>query len=252
VQNDWGVYTEKPDISGPPVIFAVADSADAVTVQFLKAPADYTVFSVYEDGKKLAGKAAKGKTDTQVIITLTEKISDPAKLVTVRDESGVFAEKEVTMRNILDSFYYGGDDLGLSYNPGRSAFKVWAPTAASVSLALYDDNETENLFPMEKDRRTGVWSVTVNGNVAGKYYLYRVEFAGGRVSWAVDPYATAVSANGKRGAVVNLAETDPPGWKPGVKPAFSGAWQDAVIYGGGLCRLAGRGDLRTSRAGFFH
>ena len=143
----------------------------------------------------------------------------------------------------LDGFYYAGDDLGLSYGAGESGFKVWAPTAAAVSVALYDnageydsagivaDHETANLHRMEKDAGTGVWSASIPGNLEGGYYLYRVEFADGTKSWAADPYAKAVSANGQRMAIIDLARSSPPGWRPGYRPPFrAGAWQDAVIY----------------------
>ncbi|MDR2743420.1 MAG: type I pullulanase [Treponema sp.] len=242
VQGDPAVYAEKPETGEPPILFAMADSADTVTVRFLKAPEDFGVFAVYEDDKKLAGSSVRGTTDTQAVIHLNEEISDPAKRITVRDESGVFAEKEVTLRNILNAYYYGGDDLGLRYTPERSFFKVWAPTAKTVSVALYNDpgtynqagmvtdNVTENLLSMKRDRNTGVWSTDAAGDLAGKYYLYRVGFASGWVNWAVDPYARAVSANGQRGAVVDPAAANPPGW-PGTKPPFAApSWQDAVIY----------------------
>jgi pullulanase len=145
------------------------------------------------------------------------------------------------MRAILDGFYYDGDDLGLRYRPEASAFKVWAPTALCVSVALYDgegtydaegmvrDNDTVNLHTMEKDPKTGVWSASVKGDLAGKYYLFRAEFQGGAVHYAADPYARAVSANGQRMAVIDMEETNPPSWRPGYKPPFA-AWQDAVIY----------------------
>jgi pullulanase len=144
--------------------------------------------------------------------------------------------------NILDDYYYDGGDLGLSYRLDQSSFKVWAPTAAAVSVALYDDggtsnaagkvtdHETQNLHNMERDIKTGVWSAVIKENLAGKYYLYRVEFADSSVTWAADPYAYAVSANGQRMAIVNLAETNPPGFQPKHKPPFSAAWQDAVLY----------------------
>ncbi|GHV88420.1 hypothetical protein AGMMS50267_07800 [Spirochaetia bacterium] len=132
--------------------------------------------------------------------------------------------------------------MGLSYSTGESGFKVWAPTALAVSVALYDDagkynangkvtdQETAKLHKMERESKTGVWSGKIPGNLTGKYYLYRLEFADGRVNWGVDPYAKAVSANGQRGAIVNLADTNPPNWKPAVKPPFSNAFQDAVLY----------------------
>jgi len=143
----------------------------------------------------------------------------------------------------LDEFYYDGDDLGLTFGGKECGFKVWAPTAAAVSVALYGnagkydadgvvaDHETDDLHAMEKDAKTGVWSATIRGKLENKYYLYRVEFDDGTVNWAADPYAKAVSANGQRMAIVSLARTSPPGWGPHDKPPFkAGAWQDAVIY----------------------
>jgi pullulanase len=110
-----------------------------------------------------------------------------------------------------------------------------------VSLALYKesgiydaqgkvrDQETPDLRPMEKDGKTGVWSAAVKENLSGRYYLYRVEFAGGKVNYAADPYGRAVSANGQRMAIIDLRAADPPGWNPAYKPPFA-AFQDAVIY----------------------
>lgn len=34
---------------------------------------------------------------------------------------------------------YEGYDLGLTYTPAGSKFKVWAPTAKQVHIALYSD-----------------------------------------------------------------------------------------------------------------
>ena len=153
-----------------------------------------------------------------------------------------YSDNEIMMRQIIDNSIYDGDDLGVTYRSTSSGFKLWAPAAAEVSAAIYEDagnydsngrvtdNETDNLFPMSLDSRTGVWSAEIPGDLDGKYYLYRIKFANEKVNWAVDPYAKAVSANGQRGAVVNLASTNPPGWNPMAKPSFSGKWQDAVLY----------------------
>ena len=259
VQGDPAVYESKPNIADPPILFAAADSSDAVMLALPVELSDYSVFAVYENGRRLEGKSeqasinnelsmrgdavASGYDKAKVIVSLSEKIKDPALLYTVRDESGFFSEQKVTMRGILDSYYYDGDDLGLTYRVDESRFKVWAPSASAVSVALYDsageynaagrvaDQETGDLRPMAKDAATGVWSISVQGNLEGKFYLYRVTFAGGTAGWAADPYAKAVSANGQRMAIVDLAKTNPGGWKAKPKPPFTaGAWQDAVIY----------------------
>jgi pullulanase len=145
--------------------------------------------------------------------------------------------------DLNDGYYYDGGDLGLVYSPLQSGFKVWAPTAAEMYLALYDDageydeagelisQETSDLRRMEKDPLTGVWSLAISGNLEGKFYLYRAVFADGTKTWAADPYAKAVSANGLRMAIIDPAKTNPPGFISGQKPQFrADAWQDAVIY----------------------
>ena len=240
IQGDPEIYTERPAVGKPPMRFAVADTPNTVTVILTSRPGDYRSFSVYQDGRKLEGTSGRGH-DEQVIIDLHEPITDPSAQLTVRDERRRFADRDVTMRGILDKYYYDGDDLGLVRTETQSSFKLWAPTASAVSVALYDNageynaagrvtnNETDNLHPMMPDRMTGVWSAVINGDLDGKFYLYRVEFANGRINWAVDPYAKAVSANGQRGAVINLAETNPSGWRS-VKPDFSGELQDAILY----------------------
>jgi pullulanase len=242
MQGDETIYTTKPVTATPPIQFAVADSTTEVLVRLMDTPEDYGVFTVYQGEQRLASSARKGKTSKQVIITLDEAITDVSKAYIVRDESGKHADKPLTMRDILEPFYYEGNDLGVTYAAAQSVFKLWSPTATAVSVALYDDagvynaegkvtnHETTNVNTMTKNPTTGVWTALVTGNLDGKYYLYRVEFVDGTVHYAADPYAKAVSANGQRMAIVNLAATNPTPWQPTVRPAFSGNMQDAVLY----------------------
>jgi len=246
VQGDPAIYTEKPATGNPPILFAAADSAGSVLISLPVEPEDFSVFAVYENERKISVSSEQliinNDSVIRVIITLDEKITDPSKLYFVRDETGCFSERKVTMRGILNDFYYDGDDLGVRYSAEESGFKVWSPAAAAVSAALYDDagvysaegrvvnNDTDNLHRMEKDFKTGVWSAVIKGNLEGKFYLYRVEFADGKTTWAADPYAKAVSANGQRMAIIDMSETNPLGWRGKEKPDFTaGRWQDAVI-----------------------
>ncbi|MDR2543601.1 MAG: type I pullulanase [Treponema sp.] len=244
VQGDPVIYTAKPDISHPPILFAAAGSPNTILAALPFEPLDWSVFAVYQNETRLNGSSQKyTEDDNIVLITLNENITDPSKLYIVKDDSGTFTQRNVIMREILNDFYYYGNDLGLTFSVTQSSFKVWAPTAVSVYTALYDDagtynsaglvtnHETGNLHLMLKDSATGVWSLVLQGNLEGKFYLYRVEFADGTANWAADPYAKAVSANGQRMAVVDLAKTNPALWREKPKPAFNaGSWQDAVIY----------------------
>ncbi|KOR90612.1 type I pullulanase [Paenibacillus solani] len=130
--------------------------------------------------------------------------------------------------------------LGAIYRKEGTTFQVWAPEALSLKLALYEcageyneqgfvtDHEGGTLYSMDRNDE-GVWSVVVNGDLHGTYYMYRIESTNGVVSYAVDPYATAVSANGCRGAVVDLAKSNPPGWEQDMRPKLLKP-TDSVLY----------------------
>jgi pullulanase len=243
VQGDHEVYAAKPEIRKSSILFAVADAPTTIKLALSATPDDYGSFAVYEGERRLPGVSQKdAHSRYAAVISLEEPIDDTSKAYIVRDESKIFRERNVVMRNILDSYYYDGDDLGLNCSEKESFFKVWAPTAASVSVALYDtmgeynadgkvvNNETDKLHPMQKDK-SGLWSAVLPGNFEGKFYLYRVLFADGSAAWTADPYAKAVTANGQRMAIVRMDKTNPVNWQPRRKPPFAaGRWQDAVIY----------------------
>ncbi|MEK4330131.1 type I pullulanase [Paenibacillus sp. FSL R7-0312] len=136
---------------------------------------------------------------------------------------------------------YEGKDLGLTYSAEYSMFKVWAPTAFAVSLVLYatggngisaghtgDYKDSGRIINMQRSDG-GVWEVRVSGDLKGKYYMYRAVFADGSINEAADPYATAVSANGLRTAIIDLQDTNPAGWDQDTSPVLAHP-ADAVIY----------------------
>jgi len=189
----------------------------------------------------------------EILATTTTKLDSKKAKITLDDETkvdvrklyevslGDASGKQVTMRNVLndEKFFYDGEDLGFTYSPVRTSFKLWAPTATKVSLAIYDDAGTyEGAFvPDHTDGEetvmnrsdNGIWSVEINENLKNKYYMYKVEFANGDINYAVDPYAVATSANGQRAAIVDLNSTDPTGFNPLDKPAIVSP-ADAIIY----------------------
>ncbi|TKH92530.1 type I pullulanase, partial [Bacillus cereus] len=126
-------------------------------------------------------------------------------------------------------FYYSGNDLGNTYTPQHTKFRVWAPTASEAKLVTYkkwnDKIGTEiNMQQGEK----GTWTAELKGNQKGLFYTYKVKI-GDKWTEAVDPYVRAASVNGDKGAVVNLEETNPKKWKANKKPKFKNP-EDAIIY----------------------
>lgn len=134
----------------------------------------------------------------------------------------------VFAREFDQLFSYDGDDLGLTYSSACSSFCLWAPTAQEAELVIYDSwqGAAECKYAMIRDIR-GTWRATVDGDLDGKFYTYRVRL-GEQWNEAADPYARAVGVNGDRGAILDLRKTDPERWTED-KPSFEDP-VDAIIY----------------------
>lgn len=119
----------------------------------------------------------------------------------------------------LDKSAYSGNDLGASYSKKATTFKVWSPNAASVRVNIFEhgsDNEGDAGSIMSRamslDKTTGVWFVTINGDLLNKYYTYSVTH-GKTTKETADVYAKACGVNGQRSMVVDLSTTNPDGWE---------------------------------------
>ncbi|AZB43322.1 type I pullulanase [Bacillus sp. FJAT-42376] len=245
VEGDPAVYYSREEANvGERMTSAMMDSMDRIMVTSSHPlnEQDINDFTLIDEttGKEMDAQSKKVK-DNQVMLLIGDSRS-----IDVRNAYSVkstrFGKKKVTVRKALDDkkFFYAGNDLGSSYTPSNTTFKVWAPTAQKVSLVLFDSAGTyteQGTVEQHKDgneqsmerAENGVWSASASGDLNGKFYMYKVEFSDGKVNYAVDPYAKAVSANGQRSAVVSLDETDPANWKPMDKPEVSSP-ADASLY----------------------
>lgn len=141
----------------------------------------------------------------------------------------------------LNNVYYDKNDLGLTYTRTSCTFKVWAPTARKMEVVLYEDAgryDSNGLVADHEDGGTpyvmnrmeaGTWGLTLQGDLEGKFYMYKAGFPNGQVHYAVDPYATAVAAGGVRTAIIDMTRTDPDDWEDDVRPPLIKP-TDAVIY----------------------
>ena len=137
-----------------------------------------------------------------------------------------------SQKTIYDSYpVYKGTDLGLTYSKTESTFRIWAPTAEKAQLLFYEDGTggaAESSVDMKK-AVDGVWFSQIPGDLKGKFYVFRVQINGQWLNEVPDPYAKAVGVNGKRAMVVDLKETNPPGWEKDKSPVFKNK-TDAIIY----------------------
>ena len=118
----------------------------------------------------------------------------------------------------LDKWAYNGTDLGADYSEKGTTFKLWSPYADGVVLNVYEKGsedeggETVATKEMKFDKKTGVWEVGVNGDLAGMYYTYTVKHGDDEYVTG-DIYAKGCGVNGKRSMVVDLSKTNPDNWE---------------------------------------
>jgi pullulanase len=139
---------------------------------------------------------------------------------------------------------YDGDDLGMIYTENQTSFRVYAPTVKYLQLRIYDQGIGGKLVQSVRMNKSlnGTWTAVLKGDLKYHYYSFRAQFdTAGADHWSdevPDPYVKAAGLNGKRGLIIDLKETDPPGWNKDKSPVFAanstktmgGQPTDAIIY----------------------
>lgn len=143
---------------------------------------------------------------------------------TSKVETGLDTDYSNASQQLDDTYGYDGNDLGATYSPEGTTFKVWAPTAQDMKLNLYttgsdseEGAEKISTTKMNYDDKSGIWSLKVDGDLKNKYYTYSViakNVTGKKVTnkETQDIYSYATGVNGKRTQIVDLKDTDPEGW----------------------------------------
>ena len=124
---------------------------------------------------------------------------------------------------------YLGPDLGLTWRGPLATLRVWAPTAQALTLRLYTAGTGGPAQAAHAMRRAegGTWTYSLPSGTTG-FYTVQATIGGVKKAEVADPYAHAVGVNGQRGAVLNPALAQPPGWPNDLRPALKQA-TDIVI-----------------------
>ncbi len=149
------------------------------------------------------------------------------------------------MAGMLDSVFAPqavNAELGLTFDRNNvPTFRVWAPTAKSVSLNLYADASGARVrqVAMTRDAASGVWRYTApDASLTNQYYYtYEVQVLS---RWAnntivtntvTDPYSVSLNANSERSFIANLDSSalKPNGWDHHGIPKLDNA-ADIALY----------------------
>ncbi|MBQ2520282.1 MAG: type I pullulanase [Paludibacteraceae bacterium] len=116
------------------------------------------------------------------------------------------------------------------YSPQQTQFAFWSNVAEQMEVLIYEDAVSDQPSAVSLTKgENDFWTAAVEGDLEGKYYTVR-SFQNGE--WAPEApgiFAKAVSINGQRAAIIDLAKTNPEGWENDVRPAMPDM-TDIVVY----------------------
>ena len=120
----------------------------------------------------------------------------------------------------------------MTYSKEATAFRLNAPSKAKgVKIHIYNEGVGGDKVQTVKMKRTATdtWTANVKGDLKGKFYTFQVETAKKTMQETPGVFAKAVGVNGKRAAVIDMAETNPEGWDADKRPLTKSP-TDLVIY----------------------
>ena len=115
----------------------------------------------------------------------------------------------------------------VSYSPEKTVFTLFAPNdAKKVVVRIYQEGLGGKALKTVKMTRTAneQWQTTVKGDLMGKFYTF--DMGHGECPGV---FAKAVGVNGKRGAIIDIAKTEPEGWAEDQRPVCKSP-ADLVVY----------------------
>ncbi len=237
LQNIEEIYTTKPDTS-PRILFAKLIDFSTIEI-YTTSPIDLQKalgqikVTLQGQERTVASLEKADPTDITKTNYFRAKLGEPlsqedlSKDIFIHVEG--FKESRVFAIEVLDQLYYEGP-LGCFYTPQLTEFYVWSPVSKNVELLLYQSQEQDQptrVLQMER-REKGVWYLKVEEDLEDWFYRYRYH-SYGKTREGVDPYARALSLQGRFGVIMDMEKTNPEGWNQDSFVKLD-SYVDAIIY----------------------
>jgi pullulanase len=195
-------------------------------------PADIAAKFPYISGPVL-------KIDAADLNTVSEILKGQVAVSAVGSDGKLIDATTPQIPGVLDDLFSYNGDLGVTFRGKVPTLAVWAPTARSVTLHLFDNSKVKaanQKLPMTYDPATGVWSITGQADWTNKFYLYDVQVFVRSTqkiedNLVTDPYSLSLSMNSTLSQIVDLNDPKllPDGWTDFQKPPLK-APENSVIY----------------------
>ena len=124
------------------------------------------------------------------------------------------------------------------YSSEKTEFAFWSNAAEQMEVRIYNDgmsataslNDENDVQTIALKKSAGdFWTACVKGDLAGKYYTVRSYQNGAWSQESPGIFAKAVSINGQRAAILDMASTNPKDWEYDARPEMKDP-TDIVVY----------------------
>ena len=188
---------------------------------------------------QLASYAVLQVPSTVDLATVKQALKGEIALSVVGQNGALQYATGIQDAGVLDDLYYYAGKLGVVFgeNSYPVRIKLWAPTAQSVSLLIFDhanDTVASATVPMEENN--GVWGANGTGDWKDKYYLYSLKVwvpidAAVDTNVTTDPYSVDIALNGTKSRISDLdsEQTKPRGWDRSASPLLR-SFSDMSLY----------------------
>ena len=200
---------------------------------------------------QLAGYAVLTLPSTTDASTLRQILKDQIAISVTGSDNTLRYATGVQDAGALDDLDYYGGALGVQFNTPSNRLwsdwaddqnvpvkvKVWAPTAQSVSLLLYENaTDAAPLKTVPMHEHTGVWVADGDSTWPGLYYQFSVQVyvptdRAVDSNTTTDPYSIDLAVNGTRSRITDLDAdaTKPAAWNASQAPPLR-SMNDLSIY----------------------
>jgi len=134
---------------------------------------------------------------------------------------------QVQIHGVIDDLFIYDGELGPVYSQDSISLALWAPTAQSVSLHIYDDDKNllEEINPEEQSPPDGVWRFEgASADWDRNFYrfnirVYHHETGSIHDFLVTDPYSVSLATDSEYSQFVDITSSDlkPDGWDDLIK-----------------------------------
>lgn len=153
----------------------------------------------------------------------------------VEDDTCVFATG-IQLWPLLDHLFYYDGHLGVQFTNDKPILRLWAPSAKSVKLHLFETTHAQPQILDMQYQHHGMWQIHGESSWRNKFYLYEVEVFVPQTNrieknLVTDPYSLSLAQDSTHSQIVDLHDPNlqPNGWSKLQKPTLED-FSDISLY----------------------